>query len=227
VRVVVTGATGNVGTAVVEHLLATREDVEVVGLARRVPTTAPGLARQHDRLTWVSLDLSDDECRPVLRAALRGAEAVVHLAWGFQPSHDPDYLEELGVGGTRRVLETATEEQVAHLVHMSSVGAYSPKVDDTPVAEDYQTGGIASSMYSRHKASPSGSSTPTRPRWPRARSPGRGSPGCDRGSSGSARPAPRCCVTACRVSSRAARSPCCRCCPSIVACWSRWCTPLM
>lgn len=152
-RVVVTGATGNVGTAVVEHLLAARDDLEVVGLARRVPTAAPGAARHRDRLTWTALDLSDDGCRPTLRAALRGADAVVHLAWGFQPSHDPDYLEELGVGGTRRVLEAATAEQVAHLVHMSSVGAYSPKVDDTPVDEGYPTGGIATSMYSRHKAS--------------------------------------------------------------------------
>ena len=34
---------------------------------------------------------------------------------------------------------------------MSSVGAYSPKVDDLPVDETFPTGGIRSSMYSRHK----------------------------------------------------------------------------
>ncbi len=154
-RVVVTGATGNVGTTVVEHLLGSRDDVEVVGLARRVPGPATD-DPYRGRLTWTGLDLSDDACRPALRAALRGADAVVHLAWGFQPSRDPDYLEELGVGGTRRVLETATEAQVPHLVHMSSVGAYSPRVDDLPVGEDYPTGGIRSSMYSRHKAAAEG-----------------------------------------------------------------------
>ena len=150
-RVVVTGATGNVGTTVVEHLLATRDDVEVVGVARRVPSAAVDDAYA-GRLTWAGLDLSDDACRPALRVALRGAAAVVHLAWGFQPSHDPDYLESLGVGGTRRVLESATAERVPHLVHMSSVGAYSPKTDDLPVAESYPARGIRSSMYSRHKA---------------------------------------------------------------------------
>lgn len=152
-KVVVTGATGNVGTALVDHLLTSRDDVEVLGLARRVPTsTPPVLAPYGERLSWAGLDLSDDACRPALRGALTGADAVVHLAWGFQPSHAPDYLEELGVGGTRRVLQAAGEEGVGHLVHLSSVGAYSPKVDDVPVEEHYPTNGIQTSMYSRHKA---------------------------------------------------------------------------
>ncbi len=150
-KVVVTGATGNVGTTVVEQLLATHDDLEVVGMARRVPT-APTDDPSSGRLTWAGLDLSDDACLPALRAGFRGADAVVHLAWGFQPSHRADYLEQLGVGGTRRVLEAATAEAVPHLVHMSSVGAYSPKVDDLPVTESYPTSGIRSSMYSRHKA---------------------------------------------------------------------------
>ncbi len=149
-KVVVTGATGNVGTTVVRHLLHTRDDVEVVGLARRVPAP-PARDPYVGRLTWTGLDLSTDDCVPALRAALDGADAVVHLAWGFQPSRDPDYLEELGMGGTRRVLDAAGAARVPHLVHMSSVGAYSPKVDDLPVDETFPTGGIRSSMYSRHK----------------------------------------------------------------------------
>ena len=76
----------------------------------------------------------------------------MHLAWGFQPSHREDYLEELGVGGTRRVIEAATAAGVRHLVHMSSVGAYSPKRDDQPVDETWPTGGVRTSMYSRHKS---------------------------------------------------------------------------
>ena len=83
---------------------------------------------------------------------MRGADAVVHLAWGFQPSHREDYLQELGVGGTRRVVEAATAAGVEHLVHMSSVGAYSPKRDDEPVDESWPTGGVRTSMYSRHKS---------------------------------------------------------------------------
>ena len=41
---------------------------------------------------------------------------------------------------------------VRHLVHMSSVGAYSPKRDDAPVDESWPTDGVRTSMYSRHKS---------------------------------------------------------------------------
>ncbi len=35
--IAVTGATGNLGTALVEHLLATRANLQITGIARRVP----------------------------------------------------------------------------------------------------------------------------------------------------------------------------------------------
>jgi len=41
---------------------------------------------------------------------------------------------------------------VPHLVHMSSVGAYSPKRDDDPVDETWPTEGVPTSPYSRHKS---------------------------------------------------------------------------
>lgn len=142
-RVVVTGATGNVGSALVARLAATGHDV--VGIARRPPPEAGDVG-------WVALDLTRAEDEPALRAAVEGADAVVHLAWGFQPSHRLDLLEELGVGGTRRVLEAVTDAGVPHLVHMSSVGTYSPRTGSDPVDESYPRDGVPSSPYSRHKA---------------------------------------------------------------------------
>jgi UDP-glucose 4-epimerase len=151
VRVVITGATGNIGTALLQRLVADG-DHEIVGLARRPPSRVrPAGKHPWKRVRWTSVDLSRVDCGPVLEKALAGADAVVHLAWGFQPSHDLRYLEELGVGGTRRVLEAAVAQRVPHLVHMSSVGAYSAKRDDHPVDETYPTGGIRSAVYSRHK----------------------------------------------------------------------------
>ena len=142
-RLAITGATGNVGTALLRRL-ATQGAHELVGLARRPPET------QSNGIEWVATDLTGDD-DGALRTAFRRADAVVHLAWGFQPSHDVDYLQRLGVGGTSRVLAAATEAGVRHLVHMSSVGAYSPKRDDRPVAESWPTQGVATSAYSRHK----------------------------------------------------------------------------
>lgn len=144
-RIAVTGASGNIGTAVRRRLAA--DDHELIGLARRPPSPSGG-----DPVRWTSVDLTQDAAVSELTEAFRGADAVVHLAWGFQPSHDLAYLESLGVGGTRRVLEAVAAAGVPHLVHVSSVGAYSPKRDDEPVDESWPTEGIPTSRYSVHKA---------------------------------------------------------------------------
>jgi nucleoside-diphosphate-sugar epimerase len=145
-RIAITGASGNVGTAVTRRLLA-EGGYDVVGIARRPPEPAGA-----DGVEWHPLDLTEDACLPHLERAFAGADAVIHLAWGFQPSHDEAYLRELGVGGTRRVVTAATRAGVPHLVHQSSMGAYSPRSDDRPVDETWPTQGVSSSRYSRHKA---------------------------------------------------------------------------
>jgi nucleoside-diphosphate-sugar epimerase len=40
---------------------------------------------------------------------------------------------------------------VPHVVHQSSLGVYSPGLDDTPVDESWPTAGIPTAPYSRHK----------------------------------------------------------------------------
>jgi len=120
---------------------------DIVALARRTPDDAAMNGPQ-----WVSIDLSSDDCEHRLRQVFRDADAVVHLAWGFQPSHQVPYLEAVGVGGTHRVLDACTSTGVGQVVHMSSVGAYSPKRDSEAVGEDWPVEGVPSSSYSRHKA---------------------------------------------------------------------------
>lgn len=146
-RIAITGASGNVGSALLRRL-GDRGGHDVVGVVRRPPQQVDPFVG----VEWHALDLSRDEDETALRAAFVGVDAVVHLAWGFQPTHREDYLAELGVGGTRRVIAAAVSAGVPHLVHMSSIGAYSPKLDDRPVDESWPTGGVTTSMYSRHKA---------------------------------------------------------------------------
>src|SRR5918995_7482789 len=68
-RIVITGATGNIGTALLRRLLADGEH-EVVGLARRPPVggqrTEDSTA---DHVRWTSLDLTRDDSRPLLARA--------------------------------------------------------------------------------------------------------------------------------------------------------------
>ena len=89
-RIAVTGASGNIGSATLRRLGADGEH-QLVGVARRVPRTKPNGAQ----VDWVSADLTKDESVGTLKRACDGAAAVIHLAWGFQPSHDLTYLEEL------------------------------------------------------------------------------------------------------------------------------------
>jgi len=141
-RIVVTGATGNVGTSVIRALAADAQVDEIVGVARRLPTwTAP-------RTRWVSADVAQDDLRPLFA----GADVVIHLAWLIQPSRDGAALERVNVDGSRRVFDAAAEAGVACLVHASSVGVYSPGPKDRAVDESWPREGVASSFYSRHKA---------------------------------------------------------------------------
>jgi nucleoside-diphosphate-sugar epimerase len=145
---VITGASGNIGTALLRRL-AGNPDHELVGVVRRPPRDA---GAPYDAVEWVPIDLAEPDAEQRLAPAVRGADAVVHLAWGFQPSHHLDYLERLGVGGTAAVLAAAHAAGVRHLVHMSSVGAYAERADLRPVDESWPATGMPTSPYSRHKA---------------------------------------------------------------------------
>ena len=140
-RVVVVGATGNVGSSLVPKLLAD-PGTEVVGVARRRP------ALQLSRLTWQRADISTDDLVPIFR----GADAVVHLAWAIQPSHDEPALARTNVHGSWRVFDAVARAGVGSLVYASSVGAYRDGPKDRHVDESWPIGGIESSFYSRHKA---------------------------------------------------------------------------
>jgi UDP-glucose 4-epimerase len=141
-KVVVLGATGNVGTSVVRSLCGDSGIDSVVGVARR-----PG-GFELDKLEWAQADIRSAD----LARLFDGADAVVHLAWLIQPSHRPDVLASVNVDGSRRVFEAVREAGVPALVYASSVGTYArgPKMER--VGEDWPATGIHSSSYALHKA---------------------------------------------------------------------------
>jgi nucleoside-diphosphate-sugar epimerase len=141
-RIVVTGATGNVGTALLEAFAREPAVQSVLGLARRLPEIRPR------KVQWVAADV----CESDLRRLFTGADAVVHLAWLIQPSRDREATRRVNVEGSRRVFEAAAAARVGALVHASSIGAYAPGPKLPPVDESWPTTGIATSFYSQDKA---------------------------------------------------------------------------
>jgi UDP-glucose 4-epimerase len=146
-RVVIVGATGNAGTALLRRL-QTETDVELAGVARRLPEPA-GVYRDVD---WHSVDVAADGAIEQLAGVFRGAGAVVNLAWQIQPSHDSRRLYRTNVLGSLAVARAAVHAGVGALVQASSVGVYSPGPKDAYVTEDYPRRGVRRSSYSRHKA---------------------------------------------------------------------------
>ncbi len=141
-RVVITGATGNVGTALVERLAAEPQVGSVLGLCRRPPRWTPA------KTTWVEADVASDD----LVEVFDGTDAVVHLAWLFQPTHRPDITWQANAIGTVRVLHAVARAKVPTFVHASSVGTYSPRRSLAPVDESWPTHGWPEAAYSREKA---------------------------------------------------------------------------
>jgi UDP-glucose 4-epimerase len=125
-RVVVVGASGNVGTSLLRALADEPRVDSIVGLARRIPEA------KFAKTEWRQADIAHTPLRP----HFHDADAVVHLAWLIQPGRDKERLP-VGVGT---------------LVYASSVGAYAPGPKDRRVDESWPTTGISSSFYSRHKA---------------------------------------------------------------------------
>ena len=140
-KVVVTGATGNVGTSVLRALTGDPGVNEVIALARRAP------GRDLEGARFISADVTSDD----LAALFAGADAVVHLAWLIQPGRDEALTRRVNVDGSRRVFDAVVTAGVPALIYASSVGAYSPGPKDRRVEESWPTNG-ATSFYSRHKA---------------------------------------------------------------------------
>jgi UDP-glucose 4-epimerase len=140
-RVVVIGATGNVGTSVVAALSAQTEVDEIVAVARRAPQ------RPLENARFEAADIRTAD----LEAVVRGADVVIHLAWLIQPGRDESVTYSVNVEGTRRLLRAVVAARVPALVYASSIGAYSPGPKDRLVDESWPTGGIPTSFYSRHK----------------------------------------------------------------------------
>lgn len=141
-RVVVVGATGNVGTSLIDRLSQDPSVATITGVARRAPRWQP------PKTQWRTADVATAD----LVEIFRGADVVVHLAWLFQPTHRPLTTWRVNAVGSRRVFAAVARAEVPALVYASSVGAYSPGPKDRAVDESWPTDGWPTAAYTREKA---------------------------------------------------------------------------
>lgn len=111
----VTGATGFVGSAVLEAALAA--GYRVRALARREQPARAGVE-------WMRGDLADGGA---LAAMCAGADAAIHVA-GLTNTSDPAEFEAANVTGTARLVEAMRAAGAKRLVFVSSLAAREPRL---------------------------------------------------------------------------------------------------
>lgn len=111
-QILITGGSGSVGRAVVRRLINSGHRVRVIG--RRAEAAFEGAE-------YLSCDINDYSC---LREAVRGCEALVHLAAIASPAAGtPEELFRVNCAGTFNVFQAAAEEGIRRVVQASSINA--------------------------------------------------------------------------------------------------------
>ncbi len=125
----VTGATGFLGSALVNELVKRQQAVRVLARDEKKARQQCG-----DAVTIVVGDITD-EVR--VRQAVDGATVIFHLAGRlYHPSMATELYRKTHVEGTRVLLKACEgETQLQRIVHVSTTGVYGV-TGDTPAAED-------------------------------------------------------------------------------------------
>ena len=147
-RVLLTGAMGNIGFSTLQALLAEGHDVVAFDLeSRRAQKLS---SRLDSRVEVIWGDVTDPES---LEGALDGVRAVIHLAAIIPPYTDraPDLARRVNVDATRNLIALMEASPTAHrLVFASSVGVCGDVQDrDPPLRVD--TPASPADEYGRQK----------------------------------------------------------------------------
>ena len=124
-NVLITGATGFVGRRLSEALR--QQGIEVTALV---------LATEASRVNGAFAYVVGDITRPeTLVEAVKGKDAIIHLAGAVGYGQDLELCREVNVGGTHFLAEAAVAAGIRRFIHMSSVAVYG-RVAGVVLAED-------------------------------------------------------------------------------------------
>lgn len=135
-RVLLTGAFGNIGTSTLEELLKHGHQVRCFDLK-----TKANMRRARDIRRQAETVLGDLRNKEDVALAVEGQDAVVHLAFviptlsatGIGSEEAPEWAREINVGGTRNLIEAAqAQPHPAKLLFASSLHIYGRTHDQPP-----------------------------------------------------------------------------------------------
>jgi len=142
-KVLVTGATGFIGSLLIDRLLESGD--EVTAFARPTADASP-LERKGVRV--ITGDVRDER---EVESAVNGSKIVYHLArakgHGTRPMSE---VKAVNIDGTSNVARAATRAGVQRIVYASSVAVYGSRPKQMPVSEDDALN--PDSPYARSKA---------------------------------------------------------------------------
>ncbi|HEY9677430.1 MAG TPA: NAD-dependent epimerase/dehydratase family protein [Drouetiella sp.] len=131
--VVVTGASGLVGSHVVEYL--TNNNYDVVAVLRTVPDYLQKFADNHKGEGTLRFHIADVTSKESLAKAFAGAQAVVHAAGSVDAFGTREAIFATNVDGTKNALEAAKDAGVTHFIFISSLSVITGQGDQYNVDE--------------------------------------------------------------------------------------------
>lgn len=150
-KVLVTGATGFVGSAVARAVLRRGHDVRVLARAASDRRNIDGL-----EVEVVEGDLNDPAS---LEKACRDCDGLFHVAADYRLwTRDPAEMMRTNIEGTLGLLNVALESGIPRIVHTSSVATLglhadgSPANEETPVSVDDMIGDYKRSKFMAEEA---------------------------------------------------------------------------
>ena len=144
-RYVITGGAGYIGSRLVDFL-SRRSDTEKIVVC--------DIASPRGYVPKTEFERIDVRDRDAVRATLERAkpDALVHLAFILNPSHDEALMYDIDVNGTHNVLEAAAAAGTQQVLVTSSGVAYGAFPDNPiPLTEEDPVRGVSAFSYARDK----------------------------------------------------------------------------